>query len=212
MAAKAAVTIELPPLDIKRALLTLEGVTPLICHAWSHKAKAAMLAKQMKQAQPGKAAKDPFEDFVESLYWLSERPEELTPETVAQGTFGFKVIAFKAAAVTACTSVEGITKVAARQSFHVSGETPDLVRIEAPAPTLREDPVKIGMGTADLRYRAEFWPWRVTLKLEYNARALSLGQVFNLFNTAGFGVGVGEWRPERDGMMGRFKVATEADA
>jgi hypothetical protein len=30
----------------------------------------------------------------------------------------------------------------------------------------------------------------------------------NLFNTAGFGVGIGEWRSEKDGQHGMFHVAT----
>ena len=32
-------------------------------------------------------------------------------------------------------------------------------------------------------------------------------QILNLFNTAGFAVGVGEWRMEKDGQYGLFHVA-----
>ena len=40
---------------------------------------------------------------------------------------------------------------------------------------------------------------------------LSAAQIVNLFNTAGFGVGIGEWRSEKDGQYGSFHVATEAE-
>jgi hypothetical protein len=40
---------------------------------------------------------------------------------------------------------------------------------------------------------------------------MSAEQVLNLFNTAGFACGVGEWRPERDGSNGRFRVAEASD-
>jgi hypothetical protein len=30
----------------------------------------------------------------------------------------------------------------------------------------------------------------------------------NLFNTAGFAIGVGEWRPQRDGSYGMFHIAS----
>jgi hypothetical protein len=76
---------------------------------------------------------------------------------------------------------------------------------------MREDAVKVGMGTADLRYRGEFWPWHARVLVRYNARVLSAEQILNLINHAGFGVGVGEWRPERDGLNGVFHVASEAD-
>lgn len=194
--AKSEVAIELPKLNIKTVEITLIGDSPLISHAWSKKAKEEMLAKQMKKAKAGKEAKDPEKDFQESLYHLED------------GGYGFPAVAFKAAAVTACTSVGSITKVAARQSFHVEG---DMVRIHGSEPRKREDMVRIGMGTADIRYRGEFWPWWVVLKVRHNANVLSAEQITNLFNTAGFGVGIGEWRPERDGQFGRFRVATAED-
>jgi hypothetical protein len=44
----------------------------------------------------------------------------------------------------------------------------------------------------------------VTIK--FNTSAISAEQVANLLNVAGFGVGIGEWRPERNGSYGRFHV------
>ena len=86
----------------------------------------------------------------------------------------------------------------------------ELVRIEG-EPRMREDMVRIAMGTADIRYRGEFTEWRVEVPISYNADVISPAQIANLFNIAGFGVGVGEWRPQRNGSYGRFHVANEAE-
>jgi len=186
-------TVVLPPLQIETVNVTLIGDTPLIVHRWSEKAKKQMLDKQMKKATAGKEAKDPERDFRESLYVLED------------GSYGFPIIGFKAAAVTACTSIGSMTKVAARQAFHVDGE---FAVIEGDEPTMREDMVRVGMGTADIRYRGEFRNWFTTIAVKYNANVMSAEQILNLMQTAGFAVGVGEWRPEKDGQYGRFHVAT----
>lgn len=208
---KEEVGIELPQIDIRLMEVTIIGDSPLIVHAWSEKAKREMLDKQMKCAKGAKEAKNPRADFDASLYRL------------ADGAYGFPSVGFKASAVTAGTSVAGLTKVAARQAFHILGEDVDvpgafdgtssrhnLVRIEGRL-SMREDMVRVGMGTADLRYRGEFADWFAKLLVRYNANVLSESQILNLINVAGFAVGVGEWRPERDGMSGMFHVASEAD-
>lgn len=184
-----AVTI--PPMNVQTAIVTLVGESPLICHKWSEKAKKEMLGKQMKLAKGAKEAKDPERDYRESLY---EHPD---------GGYGFPAVAFKSAAVDACSHVADITKVEARGAFHIIGE---LVKIEG-KPSPREDMVRVGMGTADIRYRGEFRDWRAKLTVRYNANVLSLEQIVNLFNTAGFAIGVGEWRPQKDGSFGMFRVA-----
>jgi hypothetical protein len=194
--ADKSVGIDLPKLSISRMDVTLVGDTPLIMHKWSEKAKKEMLDKQMKKAKPAKEAKDPDRDFEESIYRM------------ADGHPCFPVIAFKAAAVTACTSIGNITKVAARQAFHIDGEW---ALIKGSAPRKREDMVRVGMGTADIRYRGEFFPWYTTLTIAFNDRVMSAEQILNMLNTAGFGVGVGEWRPEKDGQYGRFHVADESE-
>ncbi|PRD42132.1 hypothetical protein C5748_18465 [Phyllobacterium phragmitis] len=212
IAKKQEIGIELPKLDIRLMEVTIVGDSPLIVHAWSEKAKREMLGKQMKEAKGAKEAKDPKADFDSSLYRLSD------------GGYGFPSIGFKAAAVTACTSVAGITKIAARQAFHILGEDVDvqgafegtkarnnLVRIYGGEPSMREDMVRVGMGTADLRYRGEFADWHAKILVRYNANVLSESQILNIINVAGFAVGVGEWRPERDGMSGMFHVASESD-
>lgn len=212
VAKKQTTGIDLPKLDIRLMEVTVIGDSPLIVHAWSEKAKREMLDKQMKKAKGAREAKSPEEEFKASLYRLSD------------GGYGFPSVGFKGAAVTAITSVGGMTKVAARQAFHILGEDVDvdgvfegtkarhnLVRIYGGDPSMREDTVRIGMGTADLRYRGEFADWSARLLVRYNGNVLSESQILNIINVAGFAVGVGEWRPERDGSYGMFHVATEAD-
>ena len=196
--AKKEDDIKVPSLNIKTMRIVLIGDSPLIVHAWSKKAKEAMLLKQQKRASKGKEVRDPEADYQESLY---HHPD---------GGYGFPVTAFKSAAVTVCSQIDGISKVFARQTFHVLGG--DLVKLCGDEPIMREDMVRIGMGTSDLRYRGEFRKWWVALDIEYNASAISEEQLVNIFNTSGFGVGVGEWRPERDGRNGRYHVASAKEA
>lgn len=188
--------IELPALNIQTAIVKLVGDSPLICHAWSKKAKQEMLDKQMKKAKQAKEAKDPDRDYQESLYHLPG------------GRFGFPAVAFKSAAVDACSHVANMTKVEARGAFHINAE---MIEIDG-KPEKREDMVRIAMGTADIRYRGEFKKWSVTFELRYNANVITLEQIMNLFNTAGFAIGVGEWRPQKDGSYGMFHVATAKEA
>lgn len=182
----------LPELRIQTMTVSLAGDSPLICHAWSQKAKQELLQKQMKKAKGAKEAKNPERDFEESLY---HHPE---------GGYGFPAVAFKSAAVDSCSHIAGVTKVEARGAFHIIG---DMVRING-TPTMREDMVRIGMGTADIRFRGEFKVWSATFVVRYNTNVLSPEQILNLFNTAGFAVGVGEWRPQKDGSFGMFHVET----
>lgn len=210
--ARTDVAITLPKLDLQLMEVTIIGDSPLIVHNWSQKSKLEMLAKQTKKATAKKAAKDPHQDFEDSMYPLPD------------GGYGFPSVGFKKAAVTACTSVGGVTKVAARQAFSILGETAevegafdgakarvDLVRIEGGKPGMREDMVRVGMDTADLRYRAEFWPWWAKVLVKFNANVLSTEQIMNLLNTAGFAVGIGEWRMEKAGDYGSFHVASEKE-
>lgn len=190
---KARKTVEIQDLDIRMMRLTIVGDAPLIVNRFSEKSKKQMLDKQMGTATEGRAPKDPEQEFKNALHpGPNGKP------------YGFPAIAFKGAAVTACTSLKSlITKTQARQAFHVMG---DMVEILG-KPNMREDAVRVGRNkTADLRYRPEFREWKCVLMIRYNHRVLTDEQIINLFNIAGFGVGVGEWRPEKNGQFGLFHV------
>ncbi len=201
--------VVIPAIDVRHATIKVVGDSPLIVHKWSEKAKKEILDKQMKKAKTkGHDAKDPVRDFIDSLYWLDGEPKEKTPEgfenAIASGArFGFPAVAFKAAAVAAGFR-SGVTKdkVSMHAAFHIDNQYVEIVGV----PTIREDMVRVGMGAADIRYRGEFLEWYALLSVRYNAAAISLEQLMNLFNLGGFACGIGEWRAEKGGAFGMFHI------
>ena len=174
---------------VETVIIEVNGTSPLICRNWSETNKSMMLAKQTKAATKPREKKNPQRDFEESLY---RHPE---------GGYGFPTVGFKAAAVRAGTYAD-MKMTFLRGAFHVGGE---LVKIDG-EPTMREDMVRLQGKVADIRYRGEFKQWSAHVPVQVNTSSLSVEQLANLFVLAGFAVGVGEWRPERNGQYGRFEV------
>ena len=201
--------ISIPAINIQTAIIRVVGDSPLIMHKWSEKAKKEILDKQMKKAKTkGHDAKNPVADFIDSMYWLDGEPDEKTEEgfikAIQNGArFGFPSVAFKASAVAAGFRA-GVTKnmVSMNAAFHIDGE---FVEIKG-TPDMREDMVRVGMGVADIRYRGEFKHWSAEFSVRYNASAISLEQLVNLFNLGGFACGVGEWRAEKGGTYGMYHI------
>ena len=211
-----AVVAEIRPLDIKTVTIRIVGDSPLIVHAWSEKAKRMMLEQQMKTTKTkAKEARDPYDDFIQSLYWLTDKPAESTPEAFEKAIndgakFGFPVTAVKQSANSAAYRLNWVkNQMELRSAYFLESEFGDMFEIQGCVPEMREDMVRIGMGSADLRYRAEFKNWSAEMTLKYNASGnISLEQILNCINAGGFAVGLGEWRPERDGDFGRYHIET----
>ena len=215
--------ITIKPVEKVTAEITIVGESPLIVHAWSEKAKKEILdAQQGKKKGKKSDRRNPVEDFIRSLYWLDGMPEipngateeeceRIFLDAVAEGArFGFPAVAIKKAAVSAAYR-QGYTKdkVSANGTFWLNGiDDPEFVVIESDEPpTMREDMVKIGMGTADLRYRAEFKHWKARCMVSYiKDGILSIENIINMINLGGFCCGLGEWRSEKGGISGAFRV------
>lgn len=207
--AEATTMIEIPGINTETIVVKVEGTSPLITNAWSKKAKEMLLGKQMKKASSGREAKDPFRDFCESMYWLDGMPASPTEEDVQNARFGFPAVGFKSAAIDGAYQSGRIPKkTTARGSFFILGEMVEIIG----HPQMREDMCKIGMGIADVRYRAEFKEWSAYLHIEYDRNATSPEILTNMLNIGGFSNGVGEWRPARDGDFGRFRVVEVGEA
>ena len=213
---KEAEVIEIRPLEIKSVSVRIVGDTPLIVHAWSEKAKRQMLEAQMKTTKTkAKDIRDPYDDFIQSLYWLEGKPEDSTPEgfenAVKSGAkWGFPVGAIKQAGNSAAYRMGWVkNQMSLRGSYFLKTEYGDMAEIKGSIPEIREDMVRIGMGSADLRYRGEFKNWHMDLILEYNASGdMTLEQILNVINAGGYTCGIGEWRPEKDGSFGKYHIMT----
>lgn len=188
-------SIKLTKVARETAVVTVKGITPLICNRFDEKAKQMMLDAQQGKKNP-KEHKDPQACFERSLYRMPDHG------------YGFPATAFKAATVDAARYFSGVKMTELRQALLFHGVGPDqLVRIEGSEPVMREDTVRVGMGTADLRYRGMFMDWTATLTITYVPSLLDLGSVVTLVDAGGTG-GVGEWRPgkAKTGSFGTYEV------
>jgi len=222
--------IEIREPEYRTAIVTLEGVTPLIVHAFSSKARRMMLEAQQRGAKVKvpKEKRDPFADFMNALHWITPKPEDSTPEAFEEAVrngakFGFPVSGIKEAALSAAYR-EGTVqnKVGIRGLFHIhamsddgknfhglSEELAEIITDEPPV--MREDIVRVGgvSKTADLRYRPQFNNWRMRVRVMYDANGiLSLNSIISMISKGGFMVGLGEWRTEKNGSgdYGMFRV------
>lgn len=198
-----------PVLKTARFILTGRPGTPLVIHAFSAKAKQEIRDKQQKKAKEAKAKRDPKAEFLEARY-LDHKKRECAP-----------IMAIKKAAINAATAMDNLTKVALRQAFFVwPTVAPDqlLVPIEQPGKPgrwvkgrMREDAVTIGINTRGLTYRPEYPEWQLRVTAEYNERLITQEQLLALLTQAGWGVGIGEGRPEKSSALGwgRFLVTLE---
>lgn len=206
-------SIDATTLMVQPAILevTISGITPLLVHNFGAKAIKQILDKQTGAPKTARAKKDPFVEFRESLYVIDEKKVPKTRlETGGSwkyipDTFGFPASGFKKAMVTACSFVEAIPKTRVRGLVHIHG---DLLPIKYGKLVMRMDTVRIGgfNKVADIRFRGEFHDWSIKLRISYNKNAITAEQIAMLINNAGFSVGVGEWRPEKDGSHGTFSI------
>jgi hypothetical protein len=193
------------------------GMMPLICHAWSEKAKHEMLQKQIKAVKgKGRETRDPEADFANSLYDLGG------------GAYGFPAMAFKKAILSVAHKDKGIARTDVAQALYLDAEMVrvrpalagaicdlPLVRLYGSKPEMREDMVRVGSGlnkTATLAYRGQFTHWACKLRFKLNKSAVTEEQLAFLVEEAGIATGVGDWRNEKSGVFGAFRLATASEA
>lgn len=191
--------VQIAQIATETLLIPILGTMPLIVHNFSEKSKRQMLDAQQGRKSP-KVVRDPKAEYEAAFYRTKDG-------------YGFPVTAFKAATVGAARFYgKDVKMVELRQFIFMRGELSDndpqaLVPIYG-EPRMREDIVRLGgmSRSADLRYRPEFPEWWTTLEVTYVKSSLSRDSVLSLIDAGGMGIGVGEWRPERRGEFGTYRI------
>jgi len=185
----------------KLAKIKIRGLTSLIVHFFHPERQKSILDKQQKKATE-KKPKNIQHEFEISLY-----PKQ-------NGKHVYPSANIKAACVDAAHTFEPtINKKQASGMFFIPV---DWLEIEGPEPVLHQANVKLSGagGVTDIRIRAEYKEWQMTIPIEYDENGpLSIEQIINLIQKAGFYVGTGEWRPlpkkGKPGIHGRFEIVRE---
>lgn len=189
-------TINLKPIARRRMTFGIRGTSPLIMHQWSEKAKREMRDKQQEGKKTKTREKRVSADEAKAATYVTK-----------DGDIGIPGMAFKSSLLSAAHRDLGIERTLVRKALFLVTDDPNKVlKIECSKPTVREDTVRIGMGSADLRYRPEFTEWSCLIELEVDSELLQRDDVLALVDRAGFGVGICEWRPEKGGEYGRFEI------
>ena len=195
-AAKPKGPIKLAPVDTRAVSMTVTCKTALIQHRWSEKALREIREKHAGKKTKNRDVHDPEQEGRDALYLTEE------------GLYGVPAMAIKKAVLSAAHRDIGIEKTLVRKALFLECKDRNgVLAMDCSNPVFTEDAVRVN-GKTDLRYRAYFYQWSVDIIWTMDATLLQLETLVSLVDRAGFGVGIGEWRPENDGEFGRFEVDT----
>ncbi len=187
--------INLKPIQSNKLTFTIRGMSPLIQHAWSEKALRQIREKHAGKKTKEREPRNPEQEALAATYFTED------------GQYGIPAMAFKSSLISAAHKDIGLEKTMLRKALFLHCQDPNgVLPMECSDPIIREDCVRVGAGSADLRYRPEFREWSVEVTVTFDAELLRAEDIINLVNRAGFGCGIGEWRPEKGGEFGRYEV------
>ena len=190
-------TITIPEITLQQMIVSIVGTTPLLTNRFSEASISAIEDKQQKKAKLAKEARDPEAEFRAALH------------PIAPGIYGFPAVGIKKALVAAGGRFADEKMTHLRGALNVMG---DLIPIIGPEPTMRRDTIRLQGSKSSMAYRPQFAPWAMDVPITFNAGIIGQAQILNLFQIAGFAVGIGAWRPESNGTFGQFTITDTAAA
>lgn len=170
--------------------LEIHGTADLIQNNFSQKSVEQMLRKHMGISVQ-REAKKPRECLEDATVYNTDKRVSISPSC------------FKQAMLGAATQIKTLKKTQLRTAMFVRGSS---IPITFSKMVPRMDVTRTsGMNRApDIRFRPAFQNWKARMVIEFSDM-LSVQSVVDLLNRAGSG-GVGEWRPQRNGTFGTFRV------
>jgi len=189
---KKSKQIEVKELVKEQIHLKIRGTTPL-------------LVEKMDESVVEKYNKKKAMKLTEKDTRLEEEKLDSKLHFTEEGNIGFPASGFAKGMIEVAPYL-GLYKKDVRGSVRVLG---NIIPID-----FKERVVNVswgrqsGISKAPMKIvRPEFREWKCELDLVVNTGVISIEQVINLINWAGFQQGLGSWRPEKGGSYGQYEVA-----
>lgn len=197
---------EIDVIELKRGEATfyLVGESAFFCNRMAAKAKRSLLLPSGPMTKTQKATKlkhAPFAEFRDSPY-LRQGPGETLLEMIGSAP----KMSVAAAALRMPTSV---SKTEIKQLVRSPAERVSLWGI----PRLDMSVVRMAgiSRTPDIRTRAKIDRWAMRVVMQWSEPMLNARKVTQLLHSAGFVCGLGDWRIEKGGEYGAFRLAEPDD-
>ena len=176
-------------------LIRIKGISALIQNHFPEHRKMDILKTQVKGKSTVRKKRNIKKEYEDALY----------PKV--NGNWVHPGIAIKNAVIAvAKTYAPQIDKKQVTGAFFI----PEWIPIFGDAPAPRNDRVMLGGRILYIAVRAEFVNWNSEFEIEFSESGiLTLDQIVNLIDLAGHVIGIGQYRPERKGIFGRFEVVTD---
>ena len=192
--------IKINPSTNHELFVIIEGVSPLLIHRFGLKAKREILARQKKKARLGKEKRNHWEEFWDAMYYR--------PHPDGSISYGFPVLAFMKAMTRQSKHLEGFSMTDFRSAVTVASHDEHPLAWVWGDLHMHVTQVRVKQS-ADIRFRPCLMNWGALICIYYDGNLLSQEQIIGLLLRAGKQTGVGDWRPEKEGMYGKFQIKNQ---
>jgi hypothetical protein len=188
--------LNIESLQQTEAYFKIIGTAPLIYNSMSLKAQKALLmgAPKKTAAQKKEIKHNPEKEFVDSLYINGTNGAYLS----------FPSTGIKRGMATAALETAGVTKASINRGIYLVGEHINIWgKPYMNMSTVRSSDIN---RTPDIRTRAKLPNWCTQVTIRYINPTFSQHDITALLVNAGTLCGLGDWRIEKGGPMGGYKI------
>lgn len=197
--------VQIVELTRAKIVYHIVGETPLLMNSMSVKAQRELLLPRGRKTaaeKQGSLKHDPLQEYRDSIYRARKGSETVLALLNTQ---------FKAALCTAALDVPGAKKAQiGRLTSIEGGEKLALFGVpQIMCSVVRSADIN---KTPDIRTRCIVPRWACKVEVTYTTPVLNATVISSLFATAGYTMGVGDWRPQKgSGTFGRWKIVEAND-
>lgn len=193
------------PIKTRRIIVNIVGTSPLIMHRFNQKAWQELLLPSGRKNQAALDAglkHDPLTEY-RGCFYRNRNPKAPTLFHVPNGMI-------HGALTSAALDIEGVARSKLERLTSIA--TPDIHLYGVPKLAMHMVRNSDMNRTPDVRTRPVFDRWAISgIAIEYKVNPLGDSQIINLFAAAGVIIGIGDWRPQKGGPFGKFRLADAND-